>query len=189
MSSDAASALAEKRAIDDPGPDGPGSVAIRASASEPGAAAPGRPTRRRRSALQQYLTPKAEISRRASLTVSIAIWVIVLAVWAWLTYGGVMPDIFLPTPGSVVSAFFRLLGNGTLAQHVFASVEVVLLGFIISSLVAVPLGILMGTFRIVEAAIEPLVNFLRYLPAIKHHAFVISGKERQPPAHRRQLTQ
>ena len=31
-------------------------------------------------------------------------------------------------------------------------------------LVAVPLGLYMGTFRIVQAALEPLVNFIRYLP-------------------------
>ena len=96
--------------------------------------------------------------------VSIAVWVVVLAGWAGLTYGGVMPDIFLPTPGSVVGAFGRLVGNGTLAQHVGASLEVVLLGFIISSVVAVPLGLMMGAFRVVQAALEPLVNFIRYLP-------------------------
>ena len=39
-----------------------------------------------------------------------------------------------------------------------------MLGFVISSLVAVPLGLMMGTFRIVQAALEPLVNFIRYLP-------------------------
>jgi len=34
----------------------------------------------------------------------------------------------------------------------------------LSSVVAVPIGILMGSFRIVQAALEPLVNFIRYLP-------------------------
>ena len=41
-------------------------------------------------------------------------------------------------------------------------------GFIIASLLAVPLGILMGSFKIVEAAIEPVTNFIRYLPVIAH---------------------
>ena len=150
--------------IKDPGPDeGSGSDVI--------AVAPGRialerrgPPRRGGSRLQQYMTPKAEISRRASLSVAIVVWAVVLAAWAGLTYGHVMPDIFLPTPGAVVGAFFRLLGNGTLGEHVLASVQVVVYGFIISTVIAVPLGILMGTFRIVQAALEPLVNFIRYLP-------------------------
>ncbi len=37
-------------------------------------------------------------------------------------------------------------------------------GFIIASIFAVPLGILMGGFKIVEATLEPVTNFVRYLP-------------------------
>jgi NitT/TauT family transport system permease protein len=37
-------------------------------------------------------------------------------------------------------------------------------GFILSSLIAIPLGILMGTFKVVDAAVEPVTNFFRYLP-------------------------
>ena len=118
----------------------------------------------RRSWLKACLTPQVEIPRSLGLVVAVVIWIGLIAAWSGLTYGGVMKDIFLPTPGAVVGAFFRLADDGSLAEHVGASVEVVLLGFIISSLVAVPLGLLMGTFRIVQAALEPLVNFIRYLP-------------------------
>jgi len=140
----------EKRIIDDPAPAVLGSAPAH--------------RRRRSSRWQRYLTPKAEIPRADSLVVSIAVWVVVLAGWAGLTYGGVLPDIFMPTPGAVVGAFGRLAGNGTLAEHVGASLEVVLSGFVISSLVAVPLGLMMGAFRVVQAALEPLVNFIRYMP-------------------------
>ena len=58
----------------------------------------------------------------------------------------------------------KLAQSGVLFEHMWASIEVVMLGFLISSLVAMPLGLLMGTFRIVQAALEPLVNFIRYLP-------------------------
>jgi len=152
---------AEKRITADPGQDGAGSVATPFPPA-PAARASGR--RRRSSRWQRYLTPKTEIPRADSVVVSIAVWVAVLAVWAGLTYGGVMSEIFLPTPGAVIGAFGRLVGNGTLAQHVGASLEVVLLGFVISSVVAVPLGLMMGSFRVVQAALEPLVNFIRYLP-------------------------
>jgi NitT/TauT family transport system permease protein len=152
---------AEKAVIRDLGRDKTGSDAGPAA---PGAAGRQVAKRRRVSAFQLYLTPKADISRRAALSGAIAVWAAVLGAWAGLTYGGVMPSIFLPAPGAVVAAFFRLLGNGTLGEHVLASVEVVLLGFILSSIIAVPLGILMGTFRIVQAGLEPLVNFIRYLP-------------------------
>jgi NitT/TauT family transport system permease protein len=45
-----------------------------------------------------------------------------------------------------------------------ASVGEIMSGFILASILAVPLGILMGSFKIAEAAIEPVTNFIRYLP-------------------------
>ena len=45
-----------------------------------------------------------------------------------------------------------------------ASVQVVLIGFIVSSIFAVPLGLFMGTYRIVQSFLDPFVNFMRYLP-------------------------
>ncbi|MCK0197292.1 ABC transporter permease [Ancylobacter sp. 6x-1] len=119
---------------------------------------------RKTSLLDQCLTPKAEIPTALKFTVSAVTWVAVIGVWSILTYGGFMQDIFLPSPTQVTDAFFRLLDDGTLGQHIWASVQVVVTGFVISSIVAVPLGLLMGTFKVVQAALEPLVNFIRYLP-------------------------
>lgn len=126
-------------------------------------AAPRRP-RKPRGFWDRALTPRAPISRGAGITAGISVWVIVLAVWSWLTYGGVMPDIFLPSPSAVIERTISMIGDGTLWPNMWASIQVILLGFIISSVVAIPLGLLMGTFRIVQAALEPLVNFIRYLP-------------------------
>ncbi len=118
----------------------------------------------RSSLLQRCLTPHTEIPRKTKMTVGILIWVLVIAAWAGLSYGGIMQDIFLPTPDEVVMAAVTMAQAGKLGGHIWASVEVIMLGFIISSVVAVPLGLLMGSFRIVQAALEPLVNFIRYLP-------------------------
>ena len=119
---------------------------------------------RRRSLLQRCLTPDTEIPHAAVLTAGIVIWILVVGGWAILSYAHITPSIFLPTPGMVVAKGIKLARSGILFQHMWASIEVVMLGFVISSLVAVPLGLMMGTFRIVQAALEPLVNFIRYLP-------------------------
>jgi NitT/TauT family transport system permease protein len=119
---------------------------------------------RRRSLLQRCLTPDTEIPHATVVTTGIVIWILVVGGWAILSYGGVTPSMFLPTPGAVVEKAIKLASTGILFKHMWASVEVVMLGFIISTAVAVPLGLLMGTFRIVQAALEPLVNFVRYLP-------------------------
>ncbi|MCS0502647.1 ABC transporter permease [Ancylobacter mangrovi] len=119
---------------------------------------------RKRSIIDLCLTPKAEVPGPLRYAVATFVWVLVIAIWSILTYGGIMQDIFLPSPTAVMGAFFRLFEDGTLSQHIWASLQVVLMGFIISSIIAVPLGLLMGTFRVVQAGLEPLVNFIRYLP-------------------------
>jgi NitT/TauT family transport system permease protein len=119
---------------------------------------------KRNSWLSRCITPKTGLPVSVIWSASGLAWVLLVGLWAGLSYGGVVPGMFLPTPGAVVEAAVRLGRDGTLGQHVWASVEVVMVGFIVSSLVAVPLGLLMGSFRIVQAFLEPMVNFIRYLP-------------------------
>ncbi|MBW4022705.1 MAG: ABC transporter permease [Proteobacteria bacterium] len=138
-------------------------VTVEDAASSPAAPTTRKPGRRR-GFVDRALTPRAPISPRASLIAGVSIWAVVLIVWSVLTYGGVMPDIFLPSPTAVIERAIVMFGDGTIWPNMWSSIEVILLGFIISSVVAVPLGLLMGTFRIVQAALEPLVNFIRYLP-------------------------
>ena len=114
--------------------------------------------------LEAYTTPKKDIPRRAYLTVSLLVAVLLLAVWCVLSYGGLVRADFLPTPGAVLAAASANIKDGSLALHTAVSVSEIMAGFIIASLLSVPLGILMGSFKVVEAAIEPVTNFVRYLP-------------------------
>jgi NitT/TauT family transport system permease protein len=120
--------------------------------------------RERRSWLQRNLTPKAAIPAATRLTAGLLVWVLILASWAALSYGHVAPSIFLPTPSAVIERAAAMLGDGSLAAATWASALVVLVGFAASSAIAVPLGLLMGSFKLVQAALDPLVNFIRYLP-------------------------
>jgi NitT/TauT family transport system permease protein len=58
-----------------------------------------------------------------------------------------------------------MLYQNSFLYDVWASSYRILLGFAISAVVGVPLGILMGSFRSVQALFEPLISFARYLPA------------------------
>ncbi|CCV14395.1 Binding-protein-dependent transport systems inner membrane component [Mesorhizobium sp. STM 4661] len=117
-----------------------------------------------RSAWKAVATPYLAVSRPLSITLSVLVWVAVIGGWFALTYSGAVKEMFLPRPESVLSTTIRMALDGSLWEHVLASVQVVLIGFVISSIAAVPLGLTMGTYRIVQAALDPLVNFIRYLP-------------------------
>jgi NitT/TauT family transport system permease protein len=115
-------------------------------------------------AFEAYTAPKKEIPRSVYLTVSVIVGVSILLLWCLLSYGGFVRSDFLPTPIEVVRAGVRGIEDGSLAVNTAASVGEIMSGFILASILAVPLGILMGSFKIAEAAIEPVTNFIRYLP-------------------------
>lgn len=117
-----------------------------------------------KSPLKSIFIPFGSIPPTVAFTFSVLIWVIVIGSWFVLSYSGLVQPMFLPQPTQVVETTMKLAGNGELWQHTLASAEVVLLGFVISSIVAVPVGLLMGTYRVIQAFLDPLVNFIRYLP-------------------------
>ena len=116
------------------------------------------------SLLKSIRTPFRTLPPALTVSLSILVWVLVIAGWFALTYSGAVKEMFLPRPEAVVMTTLKMIGDGSLFEHILASVQVVLIGFIVSSLVAVPLGLTMGTYRIVQAFFDPLVNFIRYLP-------------------------
>jgi NitT/TauT family transport system permease protein len=109
-------------------------------------------------------TPRGDISGGVAMAASITGVAAVLGLWGVLSYGGFADPVFFPSPTAVATAFWQSLTDGRLLEHVWASLIVINIGFLLSSLVAVPLGLMMGTFKVVQAACEPIINFMRYLP-------------------------
>jgi len=112
----------------------------------------------------RWLAPKEPIPRAVSLPTSLLGAVALFAAWALLTYGRIVDPLFLPAPHIVLMAAADMAENGSLWRHVAASCSVVLVGFMLASVIAVPLGIVMGSFALVQALLEPPVNFVRYIP-------------------------
>lgn len=80
--------------------------------------------------------------------------------------------VYLPAPDQVARALVKAFKTPPLRQgdpwfheSIAQSVSVVFKGFLISSLLGVPLGILCGFFTRVSRLVEPFVEFFRYFPA------------------------
>jgi NitT/TauT family transport system permease protein len=80
--------------------------------------------------------------------------------------------VYLPAPHQVVEALYtafrtppRLPSEPWLHQSLGRSLRVILWGFLLSSAVGIPLGILCGTFSFFAKLHEPFTEFFRYLPA------------------------
>ena len=114
---------------------------------------------------QKFFTPKADIPTPLYVALSVFSFAALMAIWALLTYGGFIPAIFLPTPGKVLSDGIFLFTDFNLSADIWASVWRVTVGFAVAAAIAVPLGVLMGSLKIFEAAVEPILSFIRYMPA------------------------
>ena len=94
--------------------------------------------------------------------------VVVLAWWA-ATIGAsaeerLISPVILPSPLEVVRSFPSLLNERALLQSIAATLKRVLIGFGLAAAIGVPLGILAGSWRVIEAAGAPLALFGRNLP-------------------------
>lgn len=108
--------------------------------------------------------PKQPIARNLYLAFSISGFALILLAWLLVTYAGWVNPIFLPSPLSILHTGWNMARSGELLENTVASVSTIFTGFALAAVLAVPLGILMGSFKFVEAFIEPLGNFIRYLP-------------------------
>ncbi|WP_111721153.1 ABC transporter permease [Homoserinimonas sp. OAct 916] len=88
------------------------------------------------------------------------------ALWWTVTALQLVSPYFLPSPAAVLGAFTELWGDGTLQGDLAISLQRIAIGFSIATLFALPVGILMGTVWRFEAAVEPIVDFIRYMPAV-----------------------
>jgi NitT/TauT family transport system permease protein/taurine transport system permease protein len=100
----------------------------------------------------------------------VARFVIVLAaacaIWQLLSVALSDGEGLIPPPTTVFSTAADLLADGTLGEHALASLRRVLLGWGITAVVAIPLGLAMGRSRALMWLLEPLVEALRPIPPI-----------------------
>ena len=134
--------------------------ATRAAPAPPPASA----ARRHRGFLQTYLTPKAAIPPQAILVLSVGSVVVIIGGWTLAATLLARPD-FLPTPVRVVqSEIDMILTLGFLGDVAWSTFRI-LAGFFLAALMAVPLGLLMGSFEAIRAFFQPTINAVRYMPA------------------------
>jgi NitT/TauT family transport system permease protein len=89
-----------------------------------------------------------------------------------LAYGVRENPVYLPAPHLVAKALVTAFktppqraGDPWLHESLGHSIRIIVLGFLLSALVGLPLGLLCGTFTLVSRLSEPFVDFIRYMPA------------------------
>lgn len=88
-----------------------------------------------------------------------------VALWAWATFGGYVSKTFLANPLTMLQEGWELLIKHGFLFDIGMTIWRVVGGFVLAAIIAVPLGVLMGAYKPIEAFLEPFVSFARYLPA------------------------
>jgi NitT/TauT family transport system permease protein len=115
--------------------------------------------------LEDFLSPREPIPKSLYLILALSSFAFFFIIWSILTYGGFVDPLFLPSPGRVFQAGVDLFVDLGFTTDILNSVYRVMFGFILAALIGVPLGLFMGTFKAAEAFTEPVVGFIRYMPA------------------------
>ncbi len=111
------------------------------------------------------MRPLAPISNGARAALGVSFFILFVAAWALATHGGYVSPTFLASPLTMLQDGWYLLTKHHFYLDIGVTVWRVVGGFTMAAIVAVPLGILMGTYKPIEAFLEPFVSFARYLPA------------------------
>jgi ABC-type nitrate/sulfonate/bicarbonate transport system permease component len=88
-----------------------------------------------------------------------------ILIWKMMTDAKLVSPIFFPSPQRTLTSLINGLGGGPLLAQTLETVERMLLGWLLASLVGIMLGALIGVSRRARAYIAPTLELLRPLPA------------------------
>lgn len=108
---------------------------------------------------------KKPIGRTLQISLAIAAWIMFLSGWHFLAAASFTPEALFPGPAKVATALYELFATQAFGVDVLMSVKRILISFAIALAIALPLGMVMGTFPVAEGFFNPLVSPFRYLPA------------------------
>jgi NitT/TauT family transport system permease protein len=107
---------------------------------------------------------RGKASLRAEILLGVAAAAAVLALWEGVARAGLVQPQFLPAPSRVLQALWTMITDQKLLWHALVSTLRVWVAFLLAAVMAIPIGILMSSYRVIGASLEPVIDFIRYLP-------------------------
>jgi len=117
-------------------------------------------------ALRQLWTIRGTLGPRTYWALAGIGLLVPLVLWTLLANYGAISKVFLPGPLDVALRLGRWWAEEDLLDDIGISTYRVVAGWALSALIALPLGLYIGTYRSVQALLEPLTDFIRYMPAV-----------------------
>jgi NitT/TauT family transport system permease protein len=90
--------------------------------------------------------------------------ILLILFWYLVKQSGGINDLFLPSPSQLIQAFKNLFFEHNFLNDIFASVFRVFSAFLLSAVIAIPLAVIMCSFKPISQILSPYIDFIRYLP-------------------------
>lgn len=113
--------------------------------------------------MSDWFTIRKEVSPRIRWAFAVASWSLVVLFWIAMTHWGKL-SFSLPKPVGVIQAFGKLWTEYDLLGNVFMSWWRIAQAFFWSAVVAIPLGVLMSSYRGLFELINPVAAPMRAMP-------------------------
>lgn len=91
-------------------------------------------------------------------------WVVIVAIWTIAAYFS--EPMFLPSPLATLKGAVEIASDGSLFIYMAYSFARVLAGWSLGVVIAVPIGLLIGTNIWIQSVLEPVINFIRFIPPL-----------------------
>jgi len=108
---------------------------------------------------------RRDIPRWIYYCAAVAGFLLILGVWVWCSHRPTGDEnVYLPKPGLVWTTAIEVFQDETVWQDIKISFTRVTAGFLLSAAFAIPLGIWIGSWKLVEGVTQPVIEFVRYVP-------------------------
>ena len=107
---------------------------------------------------------RASLRRRTEVLLAVTVSASVLLAWESAVRLGWLNSLFLPPPSVILTTLWDMIETQDLIANAGVSVARVWVAFLLAAFMAIPIGIVMSGYRVIGAALEPIIDFIRYLP-------------------------
>lgn len=94
------------------------------------------------------------------------VFIVLIILWKLICELQIWNEYILPPPEKVFKTFIKMCEDKSIYINVYASIKRILIGFLVSGALAIPLGILLGINNKIYQYIKPLFEFMRNTPPL-----------------------
>jgi NitT/TauT family transport system permease protein len=117
-----------------------------------------------RSIWRRIFRLRGRLGRTTEIALAVAAFAFLLLLWTAIVATSSIKPQYMPPLSTILRALYDLFADFDFTTDIYISILRVGVAFLISAVMAIPIGILMGVYRVIGAMSEPVIDLIRYLP-------------------------